>query len=80
MMRVLAHNSKQPFAFKSCIDIARIYSTSDNDNGGYNAIEKFMKMLSVDTATNLGFNELGWCFDDLGFEEKGKHYGKETEV
>lgn len=75
MMRVLSKNSKQPFAFKSCIDISRMYS-----NEGYPAIEKYMKMLNVDTLRNLGFNEIGWCFDDLGFEEKGKHYGKETEV
>ncbi len=29
---------------------------------------------------NLGFEERGWCFDDLGSEETGKHFGKNSEV
>lgn len=74
-MRILAFNTKQPFAFKSCIDISKIYS-----NDGYEAIEKFKKMFQVARQKYLGFDEIGWCFDDLGFEEKGKHYGKETDV
>lgn len=75
MMRILGFNTRQPFAFKSCIDISKTYS-----NDGYDAIEKYKKHLPVAKDQYNGFSEIGWCFDDLGFEEKGKHYGKETEI
>lgn len=75
MMRVLGFNTRQPFAFKSCIEIAKEYS-----NDGYPAIERYNRLLQVSKRLYFGFEQIGWCFDDLGFEEKGKHYGKEAEV
>lgn len=76
LMKILARiNTKQPFALKSCKDISNGYS----DNG-FPALEKYKNFLPIAKAQNYGFEFAGWCFDDLGFEETGKHYGNTIEV
>lgn len=54
----------------TCKDLERTY-----DSKGFPALVKYSR-IQLDWFKR----EHGWCFDDLGWESKGKHYGKDKNV
>lgn len=77
MMRAFCFNTYQPYSFVSCSDIVTVFSSK---SGGFEGIQKYTQMQVADRQKYLGFNNIGWCFDDLGSEDKGRHFGNEIEV
>lgn len=76
VMRVFQENQKQSFAFKSCVDISREFSQE-----GYKMFQKYANpQVNRYQQSFFGQANLGWCFDDLGFETTGRHYGKSANV
>ena len=75
-MRIFQTNQKCSFQFKSCSQVAREFSKE-----GYKTLEKYFSPIpNVYRSQFFGQQELGWCFDDLGFEQEAKHYGKASNV
>lgn len=76
LMKIFAVNQQKSFRFVSCSNVAREYS-----EGGYKVVSKYMRPLT-NSNRQLFFGQelLGWCFDDLGFEAEGKHYGKASNI
>lgn len=75
-LRVFQSNQKQSYRFKHCPDVAREFSTD-----GYKQLDRYAKPIANAYRQQFyGQQELGWCFDDLGFETEGRHYGKASNI
>jgi hypothetical protein len=76
VMHVFQQNQKQSFIFVRCVDVAREYSKN-----GYKMFDMYVKPKpNMVKGSFFGQNQLGWCFDDLGFETEGKHFGKASNI
>lgn len=70
MLRAFQLIGFRGFRMKSTKKIVEAY-----DKGGFGAIEIF-SMMKIDFAKR----DSGWWFDDVGWEDQGKHFGKTIEV
>lgn len=76
ILKMLSRNQVQSYVVKMCRAVEDEFSKQGDD---ILAIYGNLRQ----TATNsdpFGHQVLGYCFDDLGTEPMGKHYGKETNV
>lgn len=81
LMEFFQRNQKASYRIVSCRDIESAYASSDKDTGGEKAIHQYSENFKVALNSNpFGHQMVGYCFDDLGTEVVGKHYGKEKEV
>jgi DNA replication protein DnaC len=75
-MQFFKRNQKFSYRVVSCRDIENDFAAE-----GEKSLSNFS--YNVDVAFNsnpFGHREIGFCFDDLGTESNGKHYGKEKNV
>lgn len=75
LMRLFSINSFRPFQVTPCRRIADLYQ-----NEGVTALNRFSELLPVYPQRNLGFAEIGHCFDDLGTEDDKKNFGNQLNV
>ncbi len=76
LMELFAHNPYQPFLVIPCTQIEREF-----EKDGVEVIDRYSNRLIVnDPGRHYGHKTLGYCFDDLGNEADGKHYGKTLNV
>lgn len=81
IMEFFQRNQKASYRVVSCREIESAYASTDKETGGENAIGQYSYNFKVPTNSNpFGHQTIGYCFDDLGTEVVGKHYGKEKEV
>ncbi len=81
LMEFFQRNQKASYRIVSCRDVESAYGSNDKENGGENAIGQYSYNFKVPINSNpFGHQWIGYCFDDLGTEVTGKHYGKEKEV
>ena len=73
ILQALSYNQRNPFSVVSCVEIASKFS-----KGGYEAVDQYMKINKNPSVRPFGNSELGWMFDDLGYEKATKHYGDES--
>lgn len=70
IMKAFQNIGFRSFGIIECKELERQY-----DQKGFGSLEKYYS-IKLDWEKR----EHGWLFDDLGWESKGKHYGKETNV
>jgi len=75
IMRLFSGNHRKSYRVMYVKDIEADYSSV-----GESTFEKYASMISSSSINDFGQSELAWCFDDLGVEKLGKHFGKEAEV
>jgi len=81
LMEFFQRNQKASYRIVSCRDIESAYASPDPATGGEKAIHQYSFNFQVAINSNpFGHVMYGYCFDDLGTEVVGKHYGKEKEV
>jgi DNA replication protein DnaC len=76
IMKMFIKNQRFSYRVDSCRDVEANYSAYGDD---------YLQTVSVNLpiAVNsdpFGHQEIGYCFDDLGTESDGKHYGKGKNV
>lgn len=70
IMKAFQNIGFRTFGIIECKELERIY-----DKDGFTKLGKYYE-IKLDWEQR----EHGWLFDDLGWESKGKHYGKEANV
>lgn len=81
LMEFFQRNQKASYRIVSCRDVEAAYASNDAVTGGENAIHQYSFNFKVPVNSNpFGHTMYGYCFDDLGTEVVGKHYGKQKEV
>lgn len=76
LMRFFMLNQIATYRVVSCRDIESDYSKLGEDT-----VKRYSYLQTVAINSNtFGHREIGVCFDDLGTEVNGKHYGKEKNV
>lgn len=81
LMEFFQRNQKASYRIVSCREIESAYASTDKEMGGENAIGQYSYNFKVASNSNpFGHQMIGYCFDDLGTEVVGRHYGKEKEV
>lgn len=76
LMQFFKRNQKFSYRLMSCREIESDFSLEGEKSVSYCSY-------NVPIATNsnpFGHQEIGFCFDDLGTEANGKHFGKEKNV
>lgn len=76
LMEFFKRNQKFSYRMMSCREIESDFSLEGEKSVSYCSY-------NVKIATNsnpFGHQEIGFCFDDLGTEANGKHFGKEKNV
>lgn len=73
LFQALSYNYEKPYSVVSCLDIASKFA-----KGGYESVDQYMKINKNPTVRPYGHHELGWMFDDIGYEKKTKYYGDES--
>lgn len=76
LMEFFRRNQKASYRLMSCREIESDFSSEGEKSVAYCSY-------NVQIATNsnpFGHQEIGFCFDDLGTEANGKHFGKEKNV
>ncbi len=73
MMRAFAMNTFRPFGVVPCSDIADQYQEF-----GIDILQRFSSLMTVYPKHNLGFSQLGRCFDELGTEDTKSNFGNEA--
>lgn len=76
LMQFFKRNQKFSYRLMSCREIESDFSLEGEKSVSYCSY-------NVQIATNsnpFGHQEIGFCFDDLGTEANGKHFGKEKNV
>lgn len=73
LFQAFSYNYRNPFSVVSCLDIASKFA-----KGGYEEIDQYMKVNKNPSVRPFGISELGWMFDDLGYEKETKHYGDQS--
>lgn len=76
LMNWFRRNQKYSYRLMSCREIESDFSAEGDKSVSYCSY-------NVKIATNsspFGHQEIGFCFDDLGTEANGKHFGKEKNV
>lgn len=78
LMELLQQNQKQSFRMISTMDIVSEYTLQGHDEkrSGNNVIAKYYANLPVPIGNPYGHRHIGFCFDDLGLEERrAMNYG-----
>lgn len=76
LMQFFSRNQKGMYRVISCREIE-----SDFSSEGEKSVQNCSYNLTVSPSGNeFAHMEMGYCFDDLGTEANGKHYGKEKNV
>lgn len=76
LMKFFVKNQRFSFRVDSCRDIETNYAAYGDEY-----LEKVSGNLQISVNSDpFGHKEIGICFDDLGTEANGKHYGKEKNV
>lgn len=75
LMRLFSINTFRPFQVTPCRAIADTYQAE-----GVEALNRYSELLPVYPQRNLGFSEIGHCFDDLGTEDDKKNFGNQLNV
>lgn len=76
LMQFFTRNQKASFRLINCRDIE-----SDFSSDGEKSVQNCSYNIKIATNSDrFGHTEMGFCFDDLGTEANGKHYGKEKNV
>jgi len=70
LLRAIQHTRIRPFGYVKCKQLEAEYDTN-----GFGSIERFCEV----KLDNLK-RDSGWMYDDLGWEDRGKHYGKDVNV
>ena len=75
-MQFFKRNQKFSYRVISCRDVENDFAVN-----GEGSLSNFSYNMDVAVNSNpFGHKEIGFCFDDLGTESNGKHYGKEKNV
>lgn len=78
-MELFAFNPVQGYGKIDCRTISKQFASTDKEDGGYKAIEKYSGMInSYRPDLHYGQKKLGWFFDDLGTEGAAKNFGNEV--
>lgn len=76
LMDFFKRNQKHSYRMLSCREIE-----SDFSSDGEKSVQYCSYNIQIATnADPFGHQEIGFCFDDLGTEANGKHFGKEKNV
>lgn len=76
LMQFFKRNQKFSYRIISCRDVENDFAANGEDSLG-----KFSYNVEIAVNSNpFGHREIGFCFDDIGTESNGKHYGKEKNV
>jgi DNA replication protein DnaC len=76
LMHFFAKNAKRSYRLVGCRSVETEFSTRGDES-----MNKYSFLLQVATnADPYGHHEIGFCFDDLGTESNGKHFGKEKNI
>lgn len=72
LMQFFSRNQVYSYRMVSCRTVE-----SDFDKNGYEAVEVYSNNLPIAVNGNpFGHQIVGYCFDDIGTEQDGKHFGK----
>jgi DNA replication protein DnaC len=76
LMQFFKQNQKASYRVLSCREIESDFSAE-----GEKSVQYCSYNIKIATNANpFGHQEIGFCFDDLGTEANGKHFGKEKNV
>jgi len=76
IMKFFIKNQRLSYRVDACRDIETNYSAYGDE-----WLDKLSFMIPIASNSDyFGHQEIGLCFDDLGTEANGKHYGKEKNV
>lgn len=76
LMDILKQNQHQSYKIYGCRETETMFATE-----GDAAIRYLSRQVTISTNGNrFGHRQIGICFDDLGTESEGKHYGKDKNV
>ena len=70
LMDVFSINTKLPYNVIECLEIA-----SDYSERGEEYLSRYFNLSPAYPQQNLGHDQIGWCFDDLGQEDTKKRFG-----
>lgn len=70
LMDLFSINTRLPYVVTECLEVASEYEVN-----GESYLEKYIKLKPAYPHQNLGHTQVGWCFDDLGFEDMKKRFG-----
>jgi len=76
LMRFFCRNQKRSFKIESCREAESKFA-QDGDEYLHKLSHNIPIAINSDP---FGHTEIGFCFDDLGTEANGKHFGKEKNV
>jgi DNA replication protein DnaC len=76
MMQFFIKNQRFSYRMESCRDVETNYAAMGDE---YLQKVSFNLPIAVN-GDPFGHKEIGFCFDDLGTEANGRHYGKEKNV
>lgn len=80
IMRLFNRNKRACYELVGCKNLVKAYNTS-GEKGGYGALTMYEGPLLVVKGEEYFYQEkLGVCFEDLGTEEEGSHYGSKLNV
>lgn len=81
LMEFFQRNQKASYRIVSCRHIESAYGSTDPEKGGDEAIRQYSSNFKVAmNASPFGHRYYGYCFDDLGVEAVGSHYGNKKDV
>lgn len=72
LMDVFSINTRMPYVVVECMGVA-----SDYEVNGEAYLNRYINPKPAYAHQNLGHDKLGWCFDDLGFEDRKKRFGND---
>lgn len=76
LMQFFSRNQVYSYRIISCRSVE-----NDFDKNGYDAIETYSNNLPIAVNANpFGHQIVGYCFDDIGTESDGKHFGKQKNM
>lgn len=75
LLNAFSENPLRSFIIRNCKELAQSFAS-----GGYEQIENFTSPHPPIYGNKFKHEYYGICFDDLGTEDKRKHYGNESNV
>lgn len=76
LMQFFSRNQVFSYRMISCREVEKAF-----DSNGYEAVEMYSNNLPISVNGNpFGHQVIGYCFDDIGTEEDGKHFGKQKNM
>ncbi len=76
LMRIFSVNNRAPYTIISCRKLADMYSSN-----GPETLHQYSRLIDTPSSLDTMYrSKVGICFDDLGTERMGKHYGSDANV